>query len=387
MAEADLTTLFLTPEERAQWLERLRRARTGLFTPLSTEYETIAVPGAVGGANWGNTASNPAKGLVYVISQDFPSFYQLSQEPPARRWAIPGRGLEQQPGAGLYAESCQACHGPEGRGTPTAPALIGLATRTQFADFRQVVLAGRGHMPAFPAVDDAAMRTLWDFIAAETSERPADGSLPLPPEGPPPVPDGPVVGVGGAPGGLEVRRGPARIPGGAPYPEGVDVPKSRYYTDYGLSYPYIMNGRWSQITAYDLNTGEIKWQRPLGVDRIAGEVGVTNTGVPRGGQRVGMVVTSTGLLFATTRDGTVRAYDAETGDILWTGDLPRGAEGLPAMYQIAGRQYLVVCATTNLSWGKTSRASGPWTAADGEPKGPGAYVVFALPESTTTSPR
>ena len=93
-----------------------------------------------------------------------------------------------------------------------------------------------------------------------------------------------------------------------------------------------------------------------------------------------MIVTATGLLFATAKDGYVRAYDAATGEELWSGELPRGTEGLPAMYQINGRQYLVVCATTNLTWGKSSHESGPWTEADGKPKGPSAYVAFALPE-------
>jgi len=95
---------------------------------------------------------------------------------------------------------------------------------------------------------------------------------------------------------------------------------------------------------------------------------------------MGMIVTSTGLLFATAKDGQVRAYDAETGAVLWTGALPRGSEGIPAMYEINGRQYLAVCATTGLTWGKASREGGPWTQADGEPNGPSAYVVFALPE-------
>ena len=57
---------------------------------------------------------------------------------------------------------------------------------------------------------------------------------------PAPTPDGPVVATGGAPGGLEVRPGPGFRPGGAPYPEGVDAPKTRYYTGYGLGFPYIM---------------------------------------------------------------------------------------------------------------------------------------------------
>ena len=62
------------------------------------------------------------------------------------------------------------------------------------------------------------------------------------------------------------------------------------------------------------------------------------------------------MLFATAKDGAVRAYDANTGKVLWTGRLPRGAEGLPAMYQVDGRQYLVVTASTNLTFGREARA-------------------------------
>jgi quinoprotein glucose dehydrogenase len=400
MTVDDLTPLFLTDAERASWTERLKKARSGLFAPLSTEHETIAVPGAVGGANWGNTAAYPAKGLVYVISQDFPSFYKLSETPPNFNPPAAGRPAPDQRGRALYAQQCQACHAPDRAGSPTAPTLLGLGSRVRFDDFRQVVLAGRGHMPAFPSTDDAAMRALWGFVtdgaavgASPNATPPAASSQPgaaTPRAGggtaaalaaaPLVVPEGPVVGVGGAPGGLDVRPGPGFRPGGAPYPDGVDAPKARYYTGYGLGFPYIMKGRWSQITAYDLNTGAIKWQKPLGVDKMAAEAGVTDAGVPRGGQRMGMIVTSNGLLFATAKDGHVRAYDAETGDVLWTGVLPRGTEGLPAMYEANGRQYLVVCATTGLTWGKASREGGPWTQGDGEPNGPSAYVAFALPE-------
>ena len=50
------------------------------------------------------------------------------------------------------------------------------------------------------------------------------------------------------------------------------------------------------------------------------------------------------------------------------------------MYAINGRQYLVICATTGLTSGRFRARAVPWTPADGEPNGPGAYVVFALPE-------
>ena len=50
------------------------------------------------------------------------------------------------------------------------------------------------------------------------------------------------------------------------YPEGVDAPAQRYFTDYGLGYPYLLAPPWSQIMAYDLNRGVIKWRKPLGQD-------------------------------------------------------------------------------------------------------------------------
>ena len=95
-----------------------------------------------------------------------------------------------------------------------------------------------------------------------------------------------------------------------------------------------------------------------------------------------MIVTSTGLIFATAKDGAVRAHSADDGSILWTGALPHGTEGLPAMYEVNGRQYLVVCATTGLTWGPASREGGPWTQNDTESTAKGAYVVFSLPEAS-----
>ena len=81
---------------------------------------------------------------------------------------------------------------------------------------------------------------------------------------------------------------------------------------------------------------------------------------------MGMVVTSTGLVFATARDGKMRAYDADTGAMLWTRDLPHGAEGIPSMYAINGRAYLAVSATTTLVWGrKALGGSEPWVKEDG----------------------
>ena len=70
---------------------------------------------------------------------------------------------------------------------------------------------------------------------------------------------------------------------------------------------------WSEITAYDLNTGEIKWRVPHGsVMRAARQRTSRDTGshFPRGGP----LVTAGGLVFvATASDRTVRAYDRDNG--------------------------------------------------------------------------
>ena len=96
-----------------------------------------------------------------------------------------------------------------------------------------------------------------------------------------------------------------------------------------------------------------------------------------GSQRHGAIVTSTGLIFVATRDGKLRAFDEDDGRVLWTADLPGGSEGIPAMYEVDGRQYLVVPASSSIVFGPQSEE--PADAKD--PKGRG-YVVFALPEKT-----
>ena len=129
---------------------------------------------------------------------------------------------------------------------------------------------------------------------------------------------------------------------------------------------------WSQITAYDLNTGEIKWQIPDGSVTPLAELGHGDTGAlaPRGG----IVATASGLLFvATASDRKFRAYDQESGHILWEKDLPAAAEGVPAVYEISGREYIALCAAA---------ADGNLHINTGKPAAPpasGSYMVFALP--------
>src|SRR5204862_2407152 len=100
----------------------------------------------------------------------------------------------------------------------------------------------------------------------------------------------------------------------------------------------------------------------------------------------GMIVTASGLLFVATTDGKVRAHDEDTGRVLWTATLPAGSEGLPAMYEVNGRQYLVVPASSKINSGGGHESSGAAVSASviGTQDQLSGYVAFALPQGTST---
>ncbi len=52
---------YFSDSLRQDWLKRLDSAKTGLYVPPSDKYETIMMPGALGGANYGNTAADPRR--------------------------------------------------------------------------------------------------------------------------------------------------------------------------------------------------------------------------------------------------------------------------------------------------------------------------------------
>ena len=119
---------------------------------------------------------------------------------------------------------------------------------------------------------------------------------------------------------------------------------------------------WGTLNAIDLNKGEIRWRIPFGEYPELVAKGIRNTGSDNYG---GPVVTSNGLLFigATNFDKKFRAYDKLTGKLLWETVLPAAGNATPSVYEIGGREYVVIVC----GGGKNGAPSGS------------SIVAFALP--------
>lgn len=124
-------------------------------------------------------------------------------------------------------------------------------------------------------------------------------------------------------------------------------------------YP-IVKPPWGYMTAIDCDEGEFHWRVVHGEYLELKEKGIPKTGTPSHG---GSICTKAGLLFMAGRfDRKMRAFDSDTGEVLWEHQLEAGGFATPCTYMANGKQYVVIAA----GGGKGDSPSGD------------AYVAFAL---------
>ncbi len=103
------------------------------------------------------------------------------------------------------------------------------------------------------------------------------------------------------------------------------------------------------LVAIDLESGRKLWDVPLGDLAALGGAGATQAGASReevGSPNLGgPLITAGGVVFVgATIDHAIRAFDIETGKLLWQGALPGGARATPMTYRaVNGRQFVVIC--------------------------------------------
>lgn len=317
LTEADLTDITEATHEAV--LDRFKRARSGgQFVPPSRE-GTIIFPGFDGGGEWGGAAVDPA-GIMYVNASEMPWILQMVDMSEQTGGATRGARM-------LYARHCLYCHGVQRRGDSAGeyPPLIDLARRLTRDEVRAVIRDGREKMPAFQHLPEGQLEELITYLLE------------------------PVSTDAGRPHGEAI--------GGTP--QFGNTGYNRFLDPEG--YPAV-KPPWGTLTAIDLNAGEIKWRRVLGELPELTARGLPPTGTENYG---GPIVTAGGLIFiGATQDEKFRAFDTETGDLLWESSLPAGGYATPATYSIDGRQFIVIAA----GGGKMGTKSGD------------SYVAFTLPD-------
>ncbi|MDR0793049.1 MAG: PQQ-binding-like beta-propeller repeat protein [Chitinophagaceae bacterium] len=331
ISDSDLNRLV--PDSSYQDIKRrFAGYHNGRFQLPSRE-GTIIFPGFDGGGEWGGPAYDPETGILYTNAGEIPNvltmvdvFNPATKSSGANKKSNATTKTNLEAGKELYVANCMSCHGPDRKGSGNNPSLLNAHTMRRDS-FEILVAHGRRMMPAFANLAQTEKKALASFIL-DIKE-------------------------------LQNKRYTPPVNTISEYDKMVytSTGYNKFLTKEG--YAAIMPP-WGTLTAIDLNQGRVVWKDTLG-DFPEFEARGIHTGTENYG---GPVVTAGGLLFiAATRDNRIRAFNKRTGQMLWQAELPACGFATPTVYQINGKQYLVIAC----GGGKLKMPSGD------------SYVAFALP--------
>jgi quinoprotein glucose dehydrogenase len=313
---ADVTNL--SPEAHDYVMKQLSHATFGWFEP-PTEALPMVFAGTRGGAEWTGACVDVPTGRIFLNTNHLVGVATVYRNDERER------DPSQPPSVGekVFLQTCAGCHGPNRGGLGMVPSLVGLRHRMSDSDVVALLHTGRGSMPPAPGLTPGQRSDLLDFL---------------------------------------MRRNQPRSKGDAE-----DGPA--YFAD-GYKFIRDQDGHpgcippWGLLNCIDLNTGKVVWRVPLGEYEELTKKGVPKTGTENFG---GPTVTAGGLVFcAGTIDSKIRAFDRDTGEELWSAKLPWAGCAPPSVYEVNGREFVVIAATGG---GKINTPTGD------------AYVAFTLPGS------
>ncbi|MGN6533806.1 MAG: outer membrane protein assembly factor BamB family protein [Ginsengibacter sp.] len=322
LTDKDLNDL-VSDSSYADLKKRLAYYHTGnMFNPPSKE-GTVIFPGFDGGAEWGGPAYDPSTSILYVNASEMPWILTMvNVKNKAKKTET-----NLQAGTRIYNTNCMNCHGPQREGSANYPVLIGINKKYNLQQFEQIVSSGRRMMPAFKQLQKEEMNALASFILDLKKEQ--QQKFVAPQKAKDSWNDLPYSSTG----------------------------YNKFLTREG--YPAV-KPPWGTLSAIDLNTGNVLWKDTLGDYAELKAKGI-HTGTENYG---GPVVTAGGLVFiAATSDAKIRAFNKNTGKLLWEADLPAPGFATPSAYEAGGKQFLVIAC----GGGKLGKRTGD------------AYVAFALP--------
>jgi len=323
----DLTNISDSAKEFT--LRQARQYKSGpIYNPPSLT-GSIGRPGTRGGMLWGGISFDPHTQTVFANCNDFPMIYQMNKVPPEAGMEMQHEGVNR--GQIVYALNCSNCHGSDRKGATTAvPDLAGLNKKYTHPEVEKIITKGKGLMPAHTQFSSSDLKAMVTYLMDETSPSASEKN---------------------------------------------DLTKSnsiQLLEKYVLKSYKILTDQegypasappWGTLNAVDMKKGSIKWKIPLGYYPALKSRGLPNTGTQNFG---GCVSTAGGLVFVgATADEMFRAINVSNGSELWSHKLPAGGYATPSVYQVNGKQYIVIAA------GGGNRNGTP--SSD-------VYMAFALPD-------
>jgi quinoprotein glucose dehydrogenase len=83
------------------------------------------------------------------------------------------------------------------------------------------------------------------------------------------------------------------------------------------------------------------------------------------------------VFIANSQDRTIRAFDKNSGRVLWEKELEANPEGIPAVYEVNGRQYIAFAAGASWGTGGDPVWKNAFHRKQAKPEAQG-YYVFAV---------
>lgn len=294
----------LNPNATEKIWDRIKDMRMGaIFIPPSLE-GTITLPQFNGGTDWGGAAFDPENQQLIVNCSNEVEWISMMKSNPRKNIT------QYDFGQHLYQSICSACHGyanPKNPGSPSLDKLKIISRERTKVGVLKVLNEGKGQMPKFPTFSEDEKNAVIAFLYEE---------------------------------GKDIR---------------VDTDKIKL--SFSSQIPYVATGHrtlkdpegfpantrpWATLSSIDLNKGKISWQIPLGTYPELEARGLPPTGTFNMG---GPVVTKGGLIFiGATMDERFRAFDKETGDLLWEYQMDAGGYATPATYEVDGKQFVIIAA-------------------------------------------